>query len=109
MNYKLAKKLKDAGFTFNKCDLDYCACGAIEYESIIIDEIHYWNPTLSGLIEACGDNFSHLVRYYKQSKKDKLLWEAEEPSRNIGFKCEMDCNTPEEAVATLWLRLNKIN
>lgn len=89
MNYETAKKLKDAGFPFREPTCEFCkehgiSCGA-SY------------PTLSELIEACGDEFIAL-------HKGKNIWYAEgedeplEPEQQFG-------KTPEEAVANLYLAL----
>ena len=77
MNHNLALELKEAGFP------------QVHFERFI----DCADPTLSQLIEACGESFANLAAH----KKD-----------------EWDCNwgaaigaTPEEAVARLWLVLNK--
>lgn len=56
-----------------------------------------YSPTLSELIEACGDDFDELDRNDKQS------WVAENHKKGWAFVGY----TPEEAVAKLWLKLNK--
>lgn len=91
MNYELAKKLKDAGFPFK--------IGHTDGKTIHFGEtVTYAPPTLSELIEACGDKFRGVevgdwkpTRWYAKSK-DEIIVEAE---------------TPEDAVANLWLELNK--
>lgn len=83
MNYELAKQLKDAGFPI------------IEHE-----EPRYWTfPTLSELIEACDklDGFGQLGR----ANKGWNVWKLG-IRRPVAFG-----ETPEEAVAKLWLELNK--
>jgi len=85
MKYKLAKELKDAGF--QKFGFDVDTTGTIMPN--VVNE-----PTLSELIDACdegmelfiGDEGSTSVRTKYHSGKGK---------------------TPEEAVAKLWLELNK--
>ena len=96
MDYILAKKLKDAGFSkywggaggrFTKSD--YC----------IVDECDFCSPpSLSELIEACGNGFDYLFR----KNNDGSLWIA---TTNGGDEYEGE--TPEIAVAHLWLELNK--
>jgi len=88
MNYKLAKQLKDAGFPQN----------------IKEDEIRWTkgfenikNPTLSELIEECGKEFKSLER----AKRSRTWWAFGFGAINVNAK------TPEEAVAKLWLKLNK--
>jgi len=84
MNYSLAKELKDAGFVSNG---------------------QAWNdtlkeilpvPTLSELIEACEGNRQITLRGVPK------LWEA---FTNDHFLA--GGSTPTEAVARLWLSLNK--
>lgn len=90
MNYELAKKLKDAGFPYDWCiDGSPCLTG-------IEDSVNCL-PDLSELIEACGENLLTL-----QGCKE-LGWDAIYglPPRTGQGK------TPEEAVANLWLELNK--
>ena len=74
-------------------------------------------PTLSELIEACGEEFESLTQWgdgwHVDSKgilrHDMVDEECPEPIR-----CESGCcgthtqgSSPEEAVASLWLALNK--
>ena len=94
MNYELAKKLKDAGFKQGNENGQECD----EW----IDG--YYIPTLSELIEACGENF-------RLQTSKPFLWQAD----NCGDFNEWDNekyiagtgNTSKEAVANLWLALNK--
>lgn len=86
MNYELAKQLKEEGFPFDK--------DVIEWEPGYI-------PTLSELIEACGDGFHGLWVIQDE-------WEAFSELDNgyiVGKNGEG--KTPEEAVAKLWLALNR--
>lgn len=93
MNYELAKKLKDAGFPFKEHDDDH------------INEINGglgYYATLSELIEACGDNFATLIHDKNKRKNSKWYWWSF-PYEGIGARGL----TPEEAVAKMWLKLNK--
>lgn len=109
MNYELAKKLKDAGFTFRQ----NFPCEHTTLENIC--PCVY--PTLSELIEACGDRFGGLthVRYLESKKEQstsiRRYWKAYEFvarwSEMKSTSCYGDGETPEEAVANLWLILNK--
>jgi hypothetical protein len=83
MTYELAKKLKDAGFKSQYFRTeDY-------YPDVNV-------PTLSELIEACGGNAKALIQ-----QDSKTQWEyAVDGKGALG-------QTPEEAVANLWLELNK--
>lgn len=89
MDYELAKQLKDAGFPKNidfhhNCDI-----------AQTIDVIN--PPTLSELIEACGDEFKSVEKDFRIKH-----WEAWDRYGAYGKG-----KTPEEAVANLWLELNK--
>jgi hypothetical protein len=85
MENKLVKQLEDAGFPSSKENEDY-------YE-----EFRYWiPPTLSELIGACGGRFSALM-----VGPGLTLWSAR------GNGIEVRGGNPEEAVANLWLELNK--
>jgi len=90
MTYETAKKLKNAGFPFT---WDY------EPQSLAFKQY----PTLSELIDACGDMFDSLekrggVYFAFGSSKDSAMLKID-PYREVG-------STPGEAVANLWLSLN---
>lgn len=103
MKEELAQQLKDAGFPGIKIgeyfshrvgshsddyggDSDYpCHC----------NDNHF--PTLSELIEECRDGFCELTRY-------DVGWRAYKNTSNF---VTGEGATPEEAVAHLWLELNK--
>jgi hypothetical protein len=87
MNYELAKQLKEAGFPETDC-----LCGS-DYGD---------HPSLSELIEACGDNHFELERdWFNGTDKWRALYWFEGNVKS-GFG-----STPEEAVAKLWIALNK--
>jgi len=88
MNYELAKQLKDAGFQ------NGLGCGHCGY-----DGTEDLPPTLSELIEACGDRFQYVRR-----NNDGTFWAMD----SFGNQTS-DEQTPEEAVAKLWIELNKRN
>jgi len=91
MDYSLAKRLKDSGFP-QKPD-------AIWDKLVGPEPIYY--PTLSELIEACGDYFESLVRTPEGKYKTNT---------DIGYSHDFGASngtTPEEAVANLWLALNE--
>lgn len=114
MTYELAKQLKDAGFKQGSgfstryiqddeqvliCSGgdDHCACPVCYgYEEGFVAV-----PTLPELIEACGNNFGSLHSLGNNK------WAAEVFSYRVGTASHEDGVTPEEAVAKLWLRLNK--
>ena len=93
MNYELAKKLKDAGFPFK--DNSHSPAFTIR-------------PTLSELIEACGDDFGALER--KQIGNSEVNWFVYQNLPNeFGVKVQVvyDAKSPTEAVANLYLKLHE--
>lgn len=130
MTYELAKELKEAGFpqryypSYYKLDKK-----TNEYRwedpncSVVDNKTDLSVPTLSELIEACGDGFESLCRVPdgelvdgKTGKSIGVMWRAY-PSDNAYYEelngdCQKECcgdylaDTPEEAVANLWLALN---
>ena len=114
MNYELIKKLKEAGFR---------QTGSGKYipeknakEEVLLDDgedkitefrQEDWVkvPTLSELIEACGASFDSLT-FGNRMNGTLTGWFAtggEDPTEVY----EEQGDTPEEAVARLWLILNK--
>jgi len=92
MEYKLAKQLKELGYKQKKVK--------VQFEDVYFEEKpEVYIPTLSELIDACDkiDGFGQLGR----ANKGWNVWRLgiREP---IAFG-----KTPEEAVAKLWLELNK--
>jgi len=92
MDYKLAKQLKDAGFPQDNPESEY-----VEDKKdgkVVL-------PTLSELIDACGEDFGSLINLGNQ-------WLAEsnyvEKPNGVGSAVE---KTPEKSVAKLWLKLIK--
>jgi len=98
VTYELAKKLKDAGFP--------------QRELTVGNHIDkYYEPTLSELIKACGDDFdllrepfgnpedNHFDVFYRAFSKRSDLWSP------IYVDVQGEGSTPEEAVAKLWLAL----
>lgn len=101
MNYTLAKQLKDAGFpqVGDNRGSDGELAGLGDGISI---EGNVYNPTLSELIEACGDSFGRL----NQIHKFKYVAYASESYPKPLYE-DTTGSTPEEAVARLYLALNK--
>ena len=103
MKYKLAKQLKDAGFLqeggegmyYEDTGERYYArpFSLIEHSVVII-------PTLSELIEACGEQFGALIL-------SKEGWTAlsNEERYLIEYQNRVT-KTPKIAVTKLWLKLN---
>lgn len=104
MNYSLAKELKDAGFPQDLfLGSHFYSKDGIRWHENIEREATYGDckePTLEELIEACGDVFWTLTHSvgYKQ-------WYAE--SSDNGTERQGYGESPAEAVARLWLALNK--
>lgn len=121
MTYELAKKLKDAGFPQGESMDNILAKGtALAYlrdskpsdellekykqalnslkELYEDDEEYVYVPTLSELIEACG---THVKLDWFPATKSAFANCCD--SKNH----EQHGSTPEEAVANLWLALNK--
>jgi hypothetical protein len=94
MTYELAKTLKDAGFPQN---LNPGNGEGFVYEGDHPKGPGVYCPTLSELIEACGSDFYEL-------KNLTFGWIANADS---DYLKRGDGSTPEEAVARLWLALNK--
>jgi hypothetical protein len=101
MIYNLAKQLKDAGFP-----QEFAAFNAFHERDIdctgMCDNTHFIKiPTLSELIEACGDIEIEIVgnpkKGYEASRVKTFTFQR---ITGKGF-------TPEDAVAKLWLALNK--
>lgn len=133
MTYELAKKLKDAGFPQeHKFRLEYDAteirgcppcCGMPPpyHEGHDFLKCHQkvnpYFPTLSELIEACGDGLWIIIndRSVEYVGRDWVAVSRQQvpfPSLNTDWSSMMFDNklkcrgqTPEEAVALLWLEL----
>ena len=102
IDYTLVKELKDNGFPHN----DWTVTSLDSFPPIV-----YFNnpPTLSELIEACGDGI-HSIR--KGIWKGNGNWMASQDSLDsAGNSYPVEPvgtgDTPEEAVAKLWLAINK--
>jgi hypothetical protein len=91
MDHALLKELRDAGCSlcFNQGDND---------------GIHI--PTLSELIEACGEDFDYLMLMGRQRKERWCAHSHVQPVPE-GDYINGYGKTPEEAVARLWLALNR--
>lgn len=96
MDYELAKQLKDAGFPLESIKNDGSASMYQTRSFFTADSDRaYMIPTLSELIEACGEDMFELRR--NPGKK----WFAGDGESLYGTG-----KTPEEAVANLYLALN---
>lgn len=109
MTYELVKKLKNAGFPQNN-GIAIVSDGTkfeIEKTDILMKDMCYV-PTLSELIEACGGKLSSLdcVPIINTSAKSNDIKGGYEAVL-VGEQFFTWGSTPEEAVALLWLELNK--
>jgi hypothetical protein len=90
ISYELARKLKDAGFP--QSEFPRAQQQTVRYARM---------PTLSILIEACGEGFGALGR-------EPNCWVAcEYVSERGEWSNAHEGETPEDAVARLWLSLNQ--
>lgn len=96
MNYELCKQLKDAGFPQEGLGMFWD--GQIFTTNDIYSDLY--QPTLSDLIESCGDEFLDLTNGISE-------WYADSVDENNNLKFHCLGSTPSEAVAHLWLALNK--
>ena len=123
IDYKLAKQLKEAGFPLSQDSAtfrsDVQLRGGWYYKLVGMKEWGFkltqsfeskfnktiYVPTLSELIEACGDGFGVLYKFGEE-------WEIEGGkllnAKELIFEIDIrKCKTPEEAVAKLYIKLNK--
>jgi len=92
ISYELAKQLKEAGFPQDGDIEQWENHGDNSGDGV-------FKPTLSELIEACGDEFESLSLHPYYDGDIYMVF-----GRNtLGF----NGSTPEEAVANLYLALNK--
>lgn len=101
MNYELAKELKEAGFPQKLIVNPPNNESTHATEQQASRSSHPTIPTLSELIEACVHN----TRHFNLSYKVGVGWKARSYLANAIDSAR--CTTPEEAVAHLWLTLNK--
>lgn len=113
MTFELAKKLKDSGFKGweDRENLGQSVepDGRIRNTLLCTDKSVY-HPTLSELIEACGNFLHSISRSSGIDKEGRTVktWcaEARDPENDQILMCS-DEKTIEEAVANLWLEINK--
>lgn len=108
MNYELLKKLKNAGFPqgpyqriFDEVQEhpERAETYAFELGVKNLDEIAY-RATLSELIQACGKEFA------LESANEGKKWVAHCFGDKYPDRPKGEGDTPEEAVANLWLNIN---
>ena len=102
ISYELALKLKEAGFPNIKICIgrdrpDHYALGCDERF-----------PTLSELIEECGDRFSGVSRNpFLNPKYENQIWCATGMYDNGRHQLQISGISPEEAGANLYLAIHK--
>lgn len=110
MNYELAKKLNDAGFPNIKLCIGKGKPG--HYDKGCDEKL----PTLEELIKACVNKEEFALFYYPPSRliSEDACWSAEYGNKSsslslgeVGGDYSANGSTPEEAMANLWLELNK--
>lgn len=110
IDYKLAKQLKEAGFSqkgkgkflIGRNNVELCK-KCINGEMVKAGDDLYYIPTLSELIDACNSSsYFYLNReIWQDNDADDMEWTAECDGK------EGAAISPKEAVAKLWLKLNK--
>jgi hypothetical protein len=101
MNDELIKQLQEAKFPFKRFGTGFDIDGNLESRPYVY---------LKELIEACGYSFRALMLHTENLEKHpEGNWHAKarRPIVGMNFKNQRG-ETPEEAVAKLWLALNKI-
>lgn len=107
INYELALELKNAGFPQNLENYEFHTpdCKGWDGPSDCTKKTRAVAPTLSELIEVCGKNFHCLVHTTTGGvDSDREFWSAGKDSIVLNWS---NGSAPEEAVARLWLALNK--
>lgn len=103
MNYELAKELKDAGFPgaygdWHEFDQEILQSAWDMYRA-------KFSPTLEELIDACGNGFANLEREDEGIEEGGVQWIA---FNSLAAGEGGTGETPEIAVAKLWLALHTI-
>jgi hypothetical protein len=104
MTYELAKQLKDAGFPQgefegNNWERHWECQHPPGGHAVTPNCDKCYTPTLSEVIEACGEKFGHLA--FWKNGNPAGSWQA------VGDGETEWASTPEEAVAKLYLALNQ--
>jgi hypothetical protein len=99
MKYELAKELEDTGFPQGGKGSFVAPSDKI----VLRREDRVYRPTLSELIEACGHRFFSLEDWRENTPDKRFVARADSRQSTLTFYAL----TPEEAVARLWLVLNR--
>lgn len=97
MNYELALKLQESNYPQGGHGYYLSESGHMTSEPYYMS---FYIPTLSELIEECGDSLFNLIK-----RVDGRDWACNWYEYNNSMA--IYGSTPEEAVANLWLELNK--
>jgi len=112
MKYETVAQLKKAGFPQPTEGL-YEGTYNNEHKDLDSLGVYFYTPSLSELIEACGDELEAIVRTTQEQTSP--WWRAYPTDEAYKGECVVDCcgyevgDTPEEAVAKLWLALHGDN
>ena len=106
VSFNLAKRLKNAGFpqrftggfAFNEQGLAIQLIGDRQWQAM---DTHVSIPNLNELIKACGEKFGGLERFL-DGTRNRFRAYTQVPNIPSGY-----ADTPEDAVARLWLLMNK--
>ncbi len=106
MNYDLARELKDAGFPFKECNHEY-PHAVLDFGSD--NGPWYDSPSFEQLIEACKNHPVNRKDIGLYTNGGGYVAWARKTYLDDGGDDERDCRgiTAVEAVARLWLALNK--
>lgn len=99
MKYELAKELKEVGFPQNDPKTHFPE--VCQYEEKKPSDCYISTPTLEELIEACGEGVFTLYSTPANKKWEATITRWEQTIRGEG-------SSAIEAVARLWLALNKV-
>lgn len=109
IEFGLAKELKEAGYPQEGENYWIYALAVGGWKWLEVTAVEWTEsecsdwvvaPTLSELVDACGDRFSDLVR-----QDNSVWWVATAVSRPAPYLKQGEGDTPEEAVARLWIAL----
>jgi hypothetical protein len=106
ISYELALELQEAGWPQDVGMRPVSSEKLNTYSELLEAEKEPVFPTLSQLIEACGDRFHSLGLRLPKGNKPVPKWHVASQTP-ASFTHEAMADTPEEAVARLWLALNK--
>lgn len=112
ISYSLAKELKEAGFEENPSGATESPDSWVDSQGKYLDfpsgadDTECYVPTLSELIEACGDRFNNLERrHISRNADDRWLAVATSKGETPYIYCFG--SSAEEAIANLYIEINK--